>query len=934
MSVPSLALALLLVAAPGGFSVRYRLDCALEEPHTVTGRQSVFIRNETGLPLPELRFQLHPRAFRNRHTPLARDLAALKSFDLAWADESELGDLTITRLEVDGLAPAETLFDESGLCVRLRVPFRDGDSLLVEFEFVTRLPRFFVAGIGRRGRFYLLNHWHPQLAAWRGDWHADGVQPAGFAPAQVADYDVTITLPADLAVAATGRVLEDGAGSGFRRHRFRADRVAGFALVAAPDLVTSHAAGAGSSSPGHPVTRSPGHVPLDITVHVRDRNRALWHGLERRAADIVEAFRGWYGPPPVEQIAVVDAVGIIPADVTAPGLVLLSQAPVPFTRLAERSLARGLAHQWFAGAGAPDPPGSSWLVSGAAVFSQVRYLESRYGPSNLLDLPWPGPLAGLGDEWYNRLLYYLAASNDALGSLAEPRFDYTTNPLSYADSRPAQAGGFFLMLERRIGPETFNRALRAWLGRADRRTAPDTAFIAACSEAAGEDHTSLFDRWLPATGPCDYALVGVRSDGAEHRADIRRVGAITMPVELEFTFSDGARLRREWTLAAGEGTVEVIHPARLRSVTLDPDRKLFELDRWNNRRPRRVTVHPLFALPDFDAYQLFYGPYAWYDDYHGFQLGGWVQGRQFFEAGPLRGRHSWTASLARTSRRADWQPSVSYGTPLPFLNENLRFFGAARYSPRTATVEAILEQGLSPVLRRDGATVQLSWLLNDLRDPVARDPRAWQVARTSELKLRFLHTAETRRLKRSGSVRAGLGVRALGGGYDFGRAGLEQHAAFRFSRNRSVGVRLFAGGIVGSVPLQERIYLSGGLTATPEEPASWAYQGPASGQEHWHYTADVNCRGWAGEYLAGRWGWGANFHLNLIPVVQPFFDIGNVADDPLAPALARPRMNAGVRLKLSWLYADFPLWRWEPGAGGELIFKWMLGLNLAGFADF
>lgn len=928
-----LALALLLLAAPGGLAVRYRVDCALVEPRTVTGHQSVTVRNETGWPLAELWFQLHPRAFRNRETPLARDLADQKRYELAWAKEADLGDLTIRELLVDGLAPVETLLHETELELRLRAPLRSGDSLVVEFAFDTRLPRFFTAAMGRQGRFYFLNHWHPQLAAWRGRWHADGVHSAGLAPAQDADYDVTLTLPGDLRVAATGRMVEPDpvlelarlawppgtgprAGREPRRYRFSASGVAGFALVASPELVVETARAGGT------------------TVEFYARDRRQWPGAAGQAAAIIATCTGWYGPPPTDRLAVVDANGILPADVSVPGLVLLSQRPVPFTRLAERALCRQLALQWFAPAGAPDPPGSSWLVVGPAVFTQVRYLETRYGRSGLLDLPWPGPLAGLGDEWYNRLLYYLAASNNALGSLAEPKFDYTTNPLSYSDSRYAQAGGFFLMLQRRLGTEAFDRALRDWAGRADRRAAPDSAFIAACSDAAGQDLGWLFDRWLPATGPCDYAVTGIRRQDDEYQISLRRVGAVQMPVELEFRFADGSLLRREWNLPAAAGVVEIIHPARLKSVALDPDRRLFESDRWNNFWPRRVSIQPLVALPSFEEYQLFYGPYPWYDDYHGLQLGGWLQGRQFIEAGPLRGRHSWSVILTRVFRLDDWQTGAWYATPLPFLSERLRLSAAGRYSPRAASVDLILEQGLSPVLRQDGATVQLTWLLQDLRDPVARDPRAWEQARTSELGLRLLHTGESRRLRESGSLNLGWGSRALGGEYDYGRASLEQHAALRLSRDQGIGVRVFAGAVAGTVPLQQRFYLSGGLVATPEEPASWAYAGPAAGQEHWHYTADVNCRGWAGEYLAGRYGWGANFHLNLLPVVQPFFDIGNIADDPLAPELRRPRMDAGIRLKLSWLYADFPLWRYEPGAGGEFIFKWMLGLNLAGFADF
>ena len=37
---------------------------------------------------------------------------------------------------------------------------------------------------------------------------------------------------------------------------------------------------------------------------------------------------------------------------------------------------------------------------------------------------------------------------------------------------------------------------------------------------------------------------------------------------------------------------------------------------------------PAYALPSLDAYQLFYGPYAFYDTYNGFNVGAWLMGRQ------------------------------------------------------------------------------------------------------------------------------------------------------------------------------------------------------------------------------------------------------------------------------------------------------------------
>jgi hypothetical protein len=41
-------------------------------------------------------------------------------------------------------------------------------------------------------------------------------------------------------------------------------------------------------------------------------------------------------------------------------------------------------------------------------------------------------------------------------------------------------------------------------------------------------------------------------------------------------------------------------------------------------------------------------------------------------------------------------------------------------------------------------------------------------------------------------------------------------------------------------------------------------------------------------------------------------------------------MDAGLRLKLGPLYADFPFWRYQVGGNQEFAFRWMLGLKVSG----
>ncbi len=918
-------------AAPSGSSSRvsYEIQARLDErTHTVTGTERIVYRNQSADTLHSIWLHLHPRAFRSRNTRFARELEAAGCYNLAWADRSELGDITVTRLESGG-AQLSTRIEGTEMEVTLARPLGPGDSTILTADFTLRIPRFFAACLGRRGRFHVFAGWHPQVAA-RGEngWHTGGIHPAARAPAQPGDYVVTLSLPADLVVAATGSLVDGNEeltwmtwppefrnlmSDTTKTLTFTARDVAEFAWVAAPDFVVSRDSARTTK----------------VSILARSTNRVAWLRIPEQVRAIIDEYAEWYGPPPASDIAVLDATGITPADASYPGLVVISQRSIPFTRLQEKALARQLAFQWFSGPA--DQAGSSWLSTGPAVWSEIRYLEQRHGTSNLLNLPIAGPLAGLSDAYYHQAIYYIAASNHILRPLASPEYQYTTNPFSYSEARFSQAGGFFLMLQRILGPEALDRALRSYR-QTDNRTTAD--FIAACTRVAGRDMTWLFDRWLNSTGTCDYAVTGAGRNGTDIEVGIRRVGEIVMPVDVEFTFTDGTRERRTWNLDADEGVIQLYSPKRLRKVTLDPNRKLLEPDRWNNYWPRQVDIRPVFALPSFDAYQLFYGPYAWYDAYHGFQLAGWAMGRQFFDTGPLRGRHMWTLVETYSTKLNDWNTSAWYQTPLPFISHQMRLMANGKYSLMAAAADISLVQGLSPVFRQAGATVEFGYQFLELRDLQGRDLRAWEKAKTGELKLRFQHTYETKRFKGNQLIHLGRGASMLGGDYDYWKTSIEQTHTFRLSRARGITLRGFVGAIPGDIPKQNRFYLSGGLVAGLSEPISWGYEGPASGQEHWHFDGGANCRGFAGDYECGRFAYALNAHLHLLPFVLPFFDIGNVGDDPSDPGFRQPRMDAGVRLKLGPLYADFPLWRYRLGGRHEFAPNWMIGLNLAGVGDF
>ncbi len=826
-------------AQPVDCTISARLD---DVTGLIHGDETIRYRNLTPDTLGSLWLHLYPNALRDRTTAYARELESMGRFDFSLARKSDRGSIAVGMVESGGRVAlvSET---ETELGLFLNPPLAPGESVTISLGFHTKVPTRF-GELARSGRSFVLAHWYPEVAARTPatGWLTDGYYVFGHSPAAFGDYHVTLDVATDLDVAVTGSITDSVAGPGHRNVRIEARNISGFAAAAAPRLQKMSRSLAG----------------VDITVLARSFADSDWYEALMTTADMLRQMQEWNGRFPFASLTVIDGSGIVTQDASYPGLIVMATRPIPYTRIFEQALAHQVALQWTACATGADELSDPGISQGPASYSEMRYLDEKYGRTSLVSHPLLGwLLGGLNVEYLHRVYYYLGASNNVL----------CTNPTECRDqigyqaaeqSRPAL---LLLAEERAIGRPAFDSLMRNWV------------------ESQTGAHPTRFD--LKPSPPAGEAEL------------------------------------------AGLGESNSILPSRLGDHS--------------------VTVRPIFALPSFTDYQIFYGPYAWVDAYHGVQLCAWAQGRQFFDAGPLRGRHQWTASEIYSTAIDDWHSSVSYQTPLTFINDRLRVYAALDYSLIDAGAKIYFSQELGPAFRQPKTTIELGYRLLDLYNMRFRNRSAWDSARTADLRLRVSRTYESRLLLGGAQVYLRNGLTALGSNYNYLRAGLEQSHTWRGLRPFDLTLRLFAGYVWGKVPRQDQFYLSGGLSSNSAEPVSWGYEGWTSAQEHWHYDADVNCRGYARQnsadtadgYVHGRAAYGLNFDVALprlgILSFHPFFDLGNVADSLGQTGFLKPRMDAGIRLKLGPLYADFPVWRSVAGAGHRRFeFRWMLGLKIGG----
>jgi hypothetical protein len=823
-------------AQPVDCTISARLD---DLAGLIRGSETIRYRNLTPDTLGSLWLHLYANAVRDRSTVHARELEAMGRFDFSLLRESDRGWTTVDWAESGGRV---TLMSEAQtqLGLFLNPPLAPGESVTISLGFHTKVPTRF-GEPARSGRSFLLAHWYPEVAARNpaAGWLLGGYHVFGHSPSAFADYHVTLDVAADLNLAATGSVSDSqvpSPGPGRKVVSVDATNVSDFAVAAMPRMKKVSRSIAGTN----------------ITVLARSFANAEWNGALLTTADMLLAMQEWNGPYPFAGLTIVDGSGIVAQDASYPGLVVMATRPIPYTRLFEQALARQVALQWAACATGADELSDPGIAQGPASYSEMRYMDEKYGRTSLVSNPllsWL--LNGLNSEYYHRLYYYLGASNKVL----------CTDPVEcrdqagYAAAEQSRPALLLRAEERRVGQAAFDSLMRNWV------------------ESQAGAHPTRFD-----------------------------FAAHFPPVYAQLT---------------GAAPADTILPTRLEA--------------------RRVTVRPIFALPSFTDHQIFYGPWVWADYYHGLQIGAAVQGRQFLDAGPLRGRHQWSASeVYSTKIKGDFHSSVNYQTPLTFIDDRLRVYAALDYSRIDEGAKLYFSQELGPAFRQPKTTIDLGYRILALKDTEYRDPRAWDSARTADIRMRIAQTYESRLFLGGAQVYIRNGMTALGSEFNYLRAGLEQSCTWRGLRPVDLTLRVFAGYVWGKVPRQDQFYLSGGLSSNAAEPISWSHAGLTSGQEHWHYDADVNCRGYAGEYLHGRAAYGINFEASVAKMgpasLYPFFDLGNVKEDSLGiDSFWQPRMDAGLRLKLGPVYADFPFWRyWAVTGRHEFAFRWMLGFKMGG----
>jgi len=422
-------------------------------PPTLTGKQKVIYFNKESQPLNEIYFRL----FAN------------------YPDSG--GKITVTQTLVEGKAVTpEFQVQNTALRIPLATPLAPNDSLNIELDFSVTIPRnsqTHYADFTADDTVITLPTIYPLIPAYDAQgWHIELPPPYGdLVYADVSFYQVTLTVPANMLVIASGSTFD---------------------VVTHNDGTTTwHIVGAPMRDFDINLTTQLQNVSVvigetTINSYFEPADAAGGKKALQVAKGAFETFQRFFGPYPYRELDVVQTPTTA-GGIEYPGIVVIGRKLYSDPKSAdffEFATAHEVAHQWWYAMIGNDQVNYPWVDEALAQYSTLLYYEDARGAASASNI-----LRGVFQAPYNR------AKNEGRDlPVNQPVSAFTEN--DYGTIVYGKAPLFYDALRKLMGEEKFRNFLQTYFARFKYKIAFPDDILQTAEEVCGCSLQTEYQQWI------------------------------------------------------------------------------------------------------------------------------------------------------------------------------------------------------------------------------------------------------------------------------------------------------------------------------------------------------------------------------------------------------------------------------------------------------
>lgn len=536
--------------------VNYRINVSLNDSnHELAAYESVQYINNSNDTLLFLYFHLWPNGYSDNSTPLARQLMERDGQQKLFRDDFKRGFIDSLDFRTEG-QEIRWNFAEGckDICI-LNLPegLKPSDTIVITTPFHVKIPGGISSRMGHIGRSYQISQWYPKPAVYdKYGWHPMPYLDQGEFFSEFGSYDVSITLPDDYTVAASGELQDSSEAERleqlasdtlwmFRKAvkpamshpgkiktiRYTRDQIHDFAWFADKDF---HVLKDSVKLPG-----SGSEVILFLMFS--DEQSGLWIKAREYAKRSILCFSGWIGDYPYRTYTAVQTALAAGSGMEYPGLGVIGIAENAYTL--DEVIAHEICHSWFYSSLASDERLYPFMDESITCAYESRYMNLFYPGKKLWEVYLRNrKLARFFDimrlpvERMSELEWLMQARNNLDQRIDLPAPEFTE--LNYTNIIYFKASQGFILLQKYLGDAVFDSIMHyyysSWRGKHPYPEDLRNIFM------SGTDKNSdwFFNDFLGTVKQIDYKISGLQNKDLI----MKNRGELSSPLEVNVLSGD------------------------------------------------------------------------------------------------------------------------------------------------------------------------------------------------------------------------------------------------------------------------------------------------------------------------------------------------------------------------------------------------------------
>jgi hypothetical protein len=638
--------------------VDYTINVKLNDvKHTLSANESLVYYNNSPDTLKFICFHLWPNAYKDNNSALAKQFLQQGNRNFYYAKEQDRGYIDSLDFKTDDQS-LKIEYDKNNpdICkVFLTQALAPGQKTTITTPFKVKIPSASFSRLGHDNQAYYITQWYPKPAVYDASgWNQMPYLDQGEFYSEYGSFDVSITLPKNYVLAATGDRFDNEAeekfllekskateekiklldsalfkidmsfpksDAEFKTVRFKQNNVHDFAWftdkrynVLRGEMVLPHT-----------------KTSVNTWAFFTDANLDLWRNAIEYISDATYYYSLWNGDYAYNNVTAVDGTIAAGGGMEYPNITIIGETSTAFEL--DMLITHEVGHNWFYGMLGSNERKNAWMDEGINSFNELRYIRTKYPNATLATILGRDSTFGLlhvNKYKQAHSYYWLYAMSAKQGEdQACASFSEAFSEMNYGAIVYSKTALLFNYLMDYMGENDFDIAMQFYFNQCKFKH-PKPADLRKTLEYFSEKNLSwFFDDLIGTTKKLDYKVTSVKkeSDGS-YSVNVKNVGSILGPVSL-YGLNKKDIVGMVWYDGFEGSKTLVFPPSGVTSFRIDYNEAMPDINRKNNTirtrglLKKREPIKPEFiaALDNPYKTQLFYSPIMGYNLYNGYMLG-------------------------------------------------------------------------------------------------------------------------------------------------------------------------------------------------------------------------------------------------------------------------------------------------------------------------